>query len=178
MKNILLCSGGLDSMVIYHEYKEEIDECVYIRYRGGHPSTIQELELLERERIPVTIIDIDNLSVDERGFYYGRNLKFMLAVREYFAGEDINVFVGNTANDGFSDNTRWFFYALEDIINKSYPNTLRITCPLENRTKRSLIKEAKEEGVHFYFCDTGNDEPCMKCHSCKAMIDGGYFDED
>ena len=178
MKNILLCSGGLDSMVIYNEYKEEIDECIYIRYRGEHPSTLQELGLLRRENIPVTVVDIDNLLVDGRGFYYGRNLKFMLTVRELFPNEDINVFIGNTANDGFSDNTRGFFYLLEDVINKSFPNTLRITCPLENRTKKSLIKEAKERGVHFYFCDTGTDKPCMKCHSCKAMLDGGYFNED
>lgn len=176
MKNILLCSGGLDSMVIYHTMRDEIDECVYIKYRGEHPATIQELKCIEKAGIKVRVISIDDLKCDEKGFYFGRNLRFMLAIRELYIGEDINVFIGNTANDNFSDNTRSFFYKVEDIINCSYPNTMRITCPLENRTKKSIVKTAKENDITFYFCDKGEDAPCMKCHSCKAMIDCGYFD--
>lgn len=178
MKNILLCSGGLDSMIIHSEIKNEIDEYVYVKYRRNHPATLQELRVLNDAGIEPTVIEIDQIPMDREGFYFGRNLKLIMAVREQFPNENINVYIGNTANDNFGDNTRKFFYDLEDIINKSYPYVLRITCPLENRTKKSLIKEAKEKGLRFYFCDTGRDEPCMKCHSCKAMIDGGYFDED
>lgn len=175
MKNILLISGGLDSMVIHGRMKDFVDEYVYIKYRGEHPATKQELKVLERAGVKPTIISIDDLKCDERGFYFGRNLRFMLAVREHFINEDINVLIGNTANDNFSDNTRSFFYRLEDIINNSYPNTLRITCPLENMSKKELVHEAKENGIEFYFCDRGEDEPCMECHSCKAMQDAGYF---
>lgn len=176
MKNILLCSGGLDSMVIYHSMmKNEIDECVYIKYRGEHPATVQELKCIEKAGIKIRIISIDDLKCDEKSFYFGRNLRFMLAIRELYLGEDINVFIGNTANDNFSDNTRSFFYKVEDIINCSYPNTMRITCPLENKTKRYIANKAKTMGIDFYFCDKGDEKPCMKCHSCKAMIDCGYF---
>lgn len=176
MKNVLLISGGLDSMIIANSYKDEIDEYVYIKYRGEHPATVQELKKISTAGISPRIIEIDDLKADERGFYFGRNLRFAIAVREMFCNEDINVFIGNTANDNFSDNTRSFFYRLEDIINNSYPRTMRITCPLQDRTKKSLIKEAKKNGIDFYFCDKGDEEPCMECHSCKAMEDGGYFD--
>jgi len=178
MKNILLISGGLDSMVIYTtKLRDYIDECVYIKYRGDHPATIQELKVLEKAGIKPTILTIDDLKCDERGFYFGRNLRFMLAIREHFIGEDINVFIGNTANDNFSDNTRSYFYRLEDIINNSYPNsTMRITCPLQDMTKKQITYIAKTNNIPFYFCDKGDDEPCMKCHSCVAMKDAGYFD--
>jgi len=176
MRNILLLSGGLDSMVIYHNMKSEIDECVYIKYRNDHPATIQELKLLKSESIDFKIIETQELNCNADGFYSGRNMKFVLLIRELYIDEDINIIIGNTANDNFTDNTRSFFYHLEDVINASYPHKLRITCPLENRTKKSLINEAKQKHIKFYFCDTGNDTPCMKCHSCKAMADCGYFD--
>lgn len=176
MKNILLCSGGLDSMVIYHTMKEEIDECIYIKYRGDHPATLRELEVIKNEGIDIKVIDIDDLQCDEVGFYNGRNLKFILTVRELYVNEDITVFVGNTSNDNFNDNTRLFFYKLEDVINNSYTKKIRIVCPLENCTKKSIVSLAKKANINFYFCDKGDKKPCMKCHSCKAMADCGYFD--
>ena len=178
MKNILLISGGLDSMVINGAVlKDYIDDYIYIKYRGEHPATIQELKMLKNAGIEPTILTIDDLRCDERGFYFGRNLRFMIAVREHFIDEDINVIIGNTANDNFSDNTRSFFYRLEDIINNSYPKTtMRITCPLENMSKKQIVSIAKANDISFYFCDKGDDKPCMKCHSCIAMKDAGYFD--
>lgn len=175
MKNLLLISGGLDSMVIYYNYKEEIDKCIYIDYRKNHPARNQELEILKKNNINPVIIPIENLKQNSDGFYFGRNLKMLLAVREMFCDEDICVFIGNTANDNFSDNTRNFFYQLENVINQSYPMTIRIICPLENRTKKSLAKEAKEKKINYYFCDTGGEKPCGTCHSCKAMKEIGYL---
>ena len=175
MKNILLLSGGLDSMVIYHEMKDEIDDCVYIMYRRNRKANDKEMETIKRVGVSPTIIEIPEVQECDEGFFEARNFKMILAVREKYLNSDINVIIGSTANDCFTDNNRMFFYELEDVLNKSYKKSIRITCPLENRSKRSLIHEAEEEDIPFYFCDSGEDEPCRKCHSCHAMEEAGYF---
>ena len=175
MKNVLLISGGLDSMVINSRMGEFVDEFIYVKYRGDHPATLQELKCIRDAGIEPTILNIENLTCDKKGFYSGRNMKIIVAVRERFIGEDINVIVGNTANDNFTDNMRTFFYKLEEVINSSYEGTIRITCPLENMSKKQLVKEAMDKNISFYFCDKGEESPCKKCHSCKAMKDAGYF---
>lgn len=133
------------------------------------------MKCIERTGIDVRIVDIDDIECDERGFYFGRNLTLMLTLRKLYKDDNINVIIGNTANDNFSDNTRMFFYQLEDVINRSFPNTMRITCPLENMTKSQILKIAMDNKIDFYFCDNGTDEPCGKCHSCLSMIDCGYM---
>jgi len=179
MKHILLASGGVDSTLIYFKKKEIIDDILYFDY--GHRFKDKELKVIKKlYGNKCKIVKIEDLKVSKNGFFYGRNLKFFITVRELYPDEDIMVYFGHSADDNFSDNTRYFLYEVERVINHSYPNkTLRIITPLENMTKKEIWKEllSMNPPVLPWFCDYPYDEPCGKCHSCKAMKDAGIFDE-
>ena len=165
-------SGGVDSMTIWKMKKEIIDEIVYIDY--NHHFKEKEFSVLQKLNIIPTIIKIEDMKKDERGFFFGRNLKFMIAVREYFINEDICVYFGNCAEDNFSDNAREYIYRVEQIINNSFPkNTIRIICPLQDLSKKEIINllktYAENKEIKPYWCDSGEEEACGICHSCQAM---------
>ena len=169
MKKILLISGGMDSLLIYFSKKEIFDKYIYIDY--GHRFLKKELEKIEKLGINFETIKISNLK-DNNGFFYGRNLRFMIAVREKFINENIAVYFGNNIDDNYNDNTHEFLQRTEKIINDSYPDaTFRICCPLKDLSKQEIMLECKKNDIDFYFCDSGMEEPCKKCHSCIAMID-------
>lgn len=173
MKKVLLISGGMDSLLIHELKKDYIDYYVYIDY--GHRFLSQEFENIKNLSINPIILKINNLK-DHEGFFFGRNLHFFIKVREHFIDENICVYFGNNADDNYNDNTREYLSRVEKVINDSYPTkTLRIICPLENLNKQEIFKLCKEKEIKYYFCDSGEKEPCLKCHSCKAMIDAGLI---
>lgn len=165
----------MDSLLIYHQKKDIISEYVYIDY--GQVFKEQELSILNALPLTYHTIHLTDLKKDDRNFFFGRNMRFMIAVREQYIGENILVYFGNNADDNFTDNSREYLYRLEELINDSYPNTLRIICPLEHMTKEEIHTELKRiaPNTAFYFCDSGNDTPCRTCHSCQAMIDAGLL---
>ena len=176
MRKILLISGGFDSLLIY-KMKPFINNYIYFDY--GDTIINQELKRIEKLPVKVEIIKLPKINCNENKFFYGRNLRFIMAVREKYPDENILVYIGNNADDNFPDNTREYFYRLEGLINNSYPNTLRIICPLQDFTKEEICAMAKQYedliALNPYYCDTGNDEPCRKCHSCLAMISAGML---
>lgn len=172
MKKVLLVSGGLDSMLIYAEKKHLIDYLVYFDY--GHRFMAQELACLDKQKVPYRIVKMRELP-EKNGWFFGRNLAFLIACREAFLSEDIAVYVGTNADDCYTDNAFEFMQRAEKIINDSYvTNTMRVVCPLKDMTKQEIISKARQLGVGFYFCDSGEADACGKCHSCVAMQDAGY----
>lgn len=177
MKKVCLISGGMDSLLIHLMKKDIISEYVYIDY--GHAFKQREIAVLDKLPITYTILRLPDLQKDSKSFFFGRNMRFMIAVREKYIDENIIVYFGNNADDNFTDNSREYLSRLEKLINDSYPNTLRIICPLENMTKEEIYAELKrrEPSIPYYFCDTGDATPCGKCHSCQAMIDAGLLEK-
>lgn len=181
MKKVLLLSGGFDSLLISEYKRENIHHFVYIDY--GHRFRDRELEVLRKWQDYsgrfVEMLNLPDLK-DKDGFFFGRNLRFMIAVRERYVEDNILVYFGNNADDNYNDNTREFLARTEKVINDSYPKTMRIICPLENNTKEEIVRMYQESdlykaGIIPYFCDSGQIEPCRKCHSCQAMIDAGVL---
>lgn len=170
MRKILLMSGGLDSTCLYFENKEWISDILYFDY--GHKFKDAELKVMDALKINYKVEQIQNLSKNETGFFYCRNLTFMMKVRELYPNEDILVYFGNNADDNYCDNSREYFYRLEALINDSHPKTLRIICPYENLTKEQIYRKYKDLNIEIdpYWCDSGESIPCRKCHSCQAMI--------
>lgn len=181
MKKVLLISGGFDSLLISEMKRSSINYYVYINY--GHRFLKNERWVLQKWMDKTGKI-IEELTLpdlkDKEGFFFGRNLRFMIAVRERFIDDNILVYFGNNADDNYNDNTREFLARVEKVINDSYPKTLRIICPLENMTKQEILAEYLTTSLHAggikpYFCDSGELEPCRKCHSCQAMIEAGLL---
>jgi len=170
MKKILLISGGMDSLVIHRVKQKSIDECIYIDY--GQKNKSAEKEKIAKSGIPFTELIIPKLK-DTNGFFLARNLKFVMAIVEYYKGQDIVLYFGNTAEDNYPDNTREYLYRVEKIINDSYSNAVRIICPLQDMGKREIYEMATEMGIDYYFCDVGEEKPCKKCHSCITMEEAG-----
>jgi 7-cyano-7-deazaguanine synthase in queuosine biosynthesis len=178
MKKILLISGGFDSLLIAEQKHGMIDEYVYFDY--GQKFIKRELEVIEKWEkffgINVQIIKMDKLK-EKDGMFFGRNLLFFLMIRELYMYENICVYFGNNAEDNYSDNTRAYLFQLEKMINDSYPMmAMRIICPLENMNKKEIyleytLSDSYDGGIIPYFCDSGDEVPCKKCHSCIVMLD-------
>ena len=176
MKKILLISGGIDSLTLYAQKQDILSEIIYFDY--GQKFRDKELETLKSLEIPFKKVSLPDLKFDERMFFYGRNMHFMIKVREMFIDDNILVYFGNNADDNFMDNSREFFFRLEQLINNSYTNkTIRIVCPFESMTKEEVVEKNKEmfKEMTGYWCDGGKDEPCRECHSCDAMISAGLL---
>lgn len=184
MKKVLLISGGFDSLLISEMKSDSIDFYANINY--GHRFFAHERNVLKNWQYVTgkafLELELPDLA-DKDGFFFGRNLRFLILVREYFLKAEIpniGVYFGNNADDNYNDNTREFLARAEKIINDSYPGTMRVICPLENNSKQEIIKLYKATDLHHagiipYFCDSGEDEPCRKCHSCIAMMDAGVI---
>ena len=176
MKKVLLISGGMDSLLINELKRDNIDYYVYIDY--GHKFKEQEFKNIKKIGIEPIILELPKLK-DNDGFFLGRNLHFFIKVREHFIDENICIYFGNNADDNYNDNTREYLSRVEKIINDSFPQTtLRIICPLENLTKKEIFNLCLEKQIEYYFCDSGDKEPCLKCHSCQAMIDAGLLEKE
>lgn len=175
MKKILAISGGLDSLTIYFMKKKFIDDCVYIDY--GQKFKKRETDVLNKLNIKYFIIKIKYLDRQDNGFFDGRNLHFLIAIREFYKNQNIVVYFGNCSEDNFSDNSREYFFRLEKIMNDSYSDTIRIICPLENMVKKEIhnIYVEAEKETSPYWCDSGGKYPCGKCHSCLAMKQSGLL---
>ena len=167
-----MLSGGLDSMCILKEKgKDFFQDIVFIDYG----QRFLEKEYSVCKSFITKVITIDTLK-DKDGFFFGRNLRFFIAIREAFIDQNIVVYFGNNSDDNYNDNTYEFIQRVEKIINDSYPYTLRINCPYKDFSKEEIYNKALELNVNdYYYCDLGLDEPCGKCHSCIAMIDAGLL---
>lgn len=166
MRKILLLSGGMDSMLILKEKgKDFFSNIVYIDY--GH--RFKEKEFNCCKQYITDVIKIENLK-EKDGFYFGRNLRFFIAIREKFEG-NIAVYFGNNSDDNYADNSFEYFMRIEKILNDSYPFTIRINTPFFMLSKEEIYNKIKELDIAYYFCDLGGEKPCLECHSCIAMIE-------
>ena len=164
-KNILLVSGGNDSLYIYHKYNDKKQfECIYFDY--GQEFIDNELEALDKNKIKYKIVKLPKLEKLESGFFKGRNLLFILKLSETF--DDATIFIGTNKDDIFKDNSRRFFSKLIYCINNSYDKSLKIRLPLKKITKKEIIDYIRENNLKTYSCYE-KDGPCGKCKACLEV---------
>ena len=168
MKNILLISGGYDSLYIYHKLnKKKKFECIYFDY--GQEYLENEIKILNNLNINYSLVKINDLMTEENGFVLGRNLNFFLKLVDMYGKEPINVYVGSNKDDVFADNNRRFFSRLSYILNNSFLSNISIKLPLRKITKKEIVKYIKENNLQAYSCYE-KDGPCGKCKACKSLL--------
>jgi len=177
MKKILLMSGGFDSLLLSYQTRFVITDYIYLQY--GQKFLQQEkavlLKWIQHTKKAIQYCEIPKLKQID-GMFFGRNLQFMLFLREKYLNQNIVVYFGNNATDTYSDNSFEYMMRLEKIINDSYPRmAMRIICPLANLAKDQIVMDYYRTllytnyGIEPYYCDSGKPEPCGKCHSCMVM---------
>ena len=176
MNRVLLLSGGVDSLYLYYKLCDKTDDCIYIDY--GQKFKKQELQVLKNHRIKYKIIKIDSLKDNKTEFFYGRNLKLLLAIADRYKGTThVQVIIGCNKDDEFSDNNEGFMCRAESIISDSYGMIFMIITPLSNMRKKEIATKLRNLTDRTpYWCHKGTKNPCGECHGCKAMIKAGVFD--
>lgn len=164
-KNILLISGGNDSLYLYHKYNVKKQfECFYFDY--GQEYKENELDILKKQKIDYKIIKIDNLKKLDNGFFEGRNFLFILKLAEIF--NNVEIFIGSNKEDTFKDNNRKFFSRLVYCINNSFNKNIKIRLPLKKITKKEILDYIKKNKIETYSCYQKNG-PCGKCKACLSL---------
>ena len=148
--DVLLLSGGADSIYLYNKYK--YDKYIFFNYSQKHIA--HELNVLEDLNLKnIDIIDIDDLKQDKKGFYYSRNLKFVLNVLDSFK-EDISnlnsITFGTNKVSTHPDNNREFFNLLESLIEKSYKQKIKLKTPLKDIHKKDINNYLDKKNIRYY----------------------------
>lgn len=173
MVNILLLSGGMDSTLIYY-IEKNIDEYVFFNY--GQKQLKQERNAIKKLNVKYKEIKINKLNYTKNGFIQGRNLTFLIELRELYIDKNIVVFIGSNKDDVFPDNNTKFMKKVESILNASYIKNIKIITPLSNTTKKTISKSLSQvENVSPYWCYSGTETPCGICKSCKELKKIGEF---
>lgn len=194
MKIVMICSGGLDSTVLYHFEKEVGHEIIPINFNYG-----SKHNEIERQRaldlIPnLRIIDIDlsflkssllkNQEDIPQGHYEAENMKstvvpfrngIMLAYAIAIAeSENADaVMLGSHAGDHtiYPDCRPEFTKAMNDSATFGTFNGVQVISPFNNKTKSQIVSVGKEIEIEdimarTWTCYEGREKHCGKCGSC------------
>jgi len=162
MINILLYSGGNDSKMILHKYNDVDFIKIYFNY--GQKYYNQEKKYLSFD---TTIIKTPILKMNKVGFFFGRNLMFLIEIaKRYKTGI---IWMGTNKNDVFDDNNKTFLNNVIDVINISYNTKFKIKLPLKNTSKYKIMQYINKYKIDTYSCYVGKTKPCGKCKACKSI---------
>ena len=162
MKNILLISGGNDSMMIHEMLKETNLDLIYFDY--GQPYLKEEIKRLPKN---TKIKKIAKLEIEDSGYVKGRNFMFLFELRKLY--DKGCIFMGSNKDDIFPDNNERFLKRCIQIINKSFKTKLKIKLPLKNMTKKEILKYVNQNKLNTYSCYKGGVKPCGKCKACLSV---------
>lgn len=196
MKALLVYSGGLDSTVLLHKYREHIVTAVSFVYGAKHNS--REIDKAKQNcselGIRHIIIDISNIgaclksSLFEEddvpsGKYDSENMKstvvpfrngIMLSIAAGIAesnGFD-TVMIANHAGDHFiyPDCRPEFIEKMNESINLGTDGSVKLFAPFTNISKTEIVKIGAEIDVDFkntWTCYNGREVHCGVCGSCN-----------
>lgn len=161
--NILLCSGGNDSLYIFHKFNKKKFKTIYFNY--GQKYMEEEVK-----RIPAgtEIINIPELVVTEKGFFLGRNLTFLIEIAKRYS--EGTIWFGSQSEDIFPDNNIKFFKKAIKVVNASFGTNLKIKIPLRKLTKKEIMDYITSNNINTYSCYVGGEIPCGECKACKSIL--------
>lgn len=193
---LLIYSGGMDSTVLLHRYKDEIAEAVSFFYGSKHnrQEIKQAIDNCEELGIPHRIIELDTFMKDfnssliqkdkevPEGHYEDETMKstvvpfrngIMLSIAVGLA-ESQNlkrVFLASHAGDHavYPDCRPDFTKHLDHAAYFGTYNQVRIVSPFNLISKREIAVIGHELGVDFtktWSCYNGREKHCGKCGTC------------
>ena len=196
MKALIVYSGGMDSTVLLHEYKEQIELAVSFDYGNKHAA--QELEkaqtncaklgirhlvvdlpfintlfrsslLQGQEEIPEGLYDTENMSSTIVPFRNGIMLAIAAGIAES-NGLD-TLLIANHSGDHFiyPDCREPFIDAMNNAIREGTDRKIALLSPYCDMTKRDIALRGKRLKVNFsdtYSCYKGGKTHCGKCATC------------
>jgi 7-cyano-7-deazaguanine synthase len=195
MKSVIIYSGGLDSTVLLHQYKDEIGLAVSFDYGSKH----NEMEIgfarknCQKLNIPHLIIPLSFFSHFKSsllksggeiptGNYANDNMKstvvpfrngIMLSIAAGIAeSNEMNaVLIANHDGDHsiYPDCRTEFIHAIDEAVRLGTYADVRVVSPYSDRSKRDIALIGRELGVDFsdtYSCYKGGEVHCGLCSTC------------
>ncbi|MHB1461356.1 MAG: 7-cyano-7-deazaguanine synthase QueC [Armatimonadota bacterium] len=194
-KIVLVYSGGMDSTVLLHEYRDEIAIALSFDYGAKHNAQESRMAALNCDRlgIPRRVISLDfmklfhsslttdSLAVPE-GHYTDESMRntvvpfrngIMLAIAAGIA-EDMNcsaVGIANHAGDHaiYPDCTTAFINSMTQAIHHGTYVGIKLMAPYTELTKRQIALTGQQLGVDFsqtWSCYKGGENHCGRCGTC------------
>jgi 7-cyano-7-deazaguanine synthase in queuosine biosynthesis len=185
--HVLFVGGGLDSAYLRFLKQDIIEEYVHFNY--GQPCVDQEKDAVNTWGIDSKIISWLVIPPIACGtFYYARNLKFMLALKDRYPLSEIVLYMGCTADDVAFDSQPSYVQNAAALVQASYEGAFRVVTPLIDMTKKEIVLslvdlladlEIDHEGVKLWWCncplpDNSACGECISCHLARTQGIGNW----
>lgn len=195
-KSLIILSGGMDSVTLLYDKKDEIAVAVTFDYGSNHNKREEEFakyhcnELgIEHIIIPLTFIHdyfksslLEGASAIPDGHYEDETMKstvvpfrngIMLSVACGIAEsrELEKVLIANHFGDHaiYPDCRKGFIDAMSEAMRNGTYKGVTIDAPYTNITKTDIAKIGKSLGIDYsktYSCYKGGEKHCGKCGTC------------
>lgn len=194
--SLIIVSGGMDSVTMLYEYKDQIAVGVSFDYGSNHNAKEIPFAKMHCERLGIKHIVIPLLFIHDyfkssllegagaipEGHYAAENMKstvvpfrngIMLSIACGIAASHglKKVMIANHAGDHtiYPDCRPDFINAMSQAMNFGTFENVQISAPYTNITKGEIAKHGKALGVNYaetWSCYKGGDKHCGKCGTC------------
>ncbi len=193
---VIVVSGGMDSMTMLYEYKDEIALAVSFDYGSNHNAkeipfakeACDELNI-PHITIPLSFMKdyfksslLEGSEAIPEGHYQAENMKstvvpfrngIMLAIAAGLAESNSlkRLMIANHGGDHaiYPDCRNEFISSMSDAISNGTYDNITIFAPYTNITKSDIASHGKKLGLDYtktWSCYKGNDIHCGKCGTC------------
>lgn len=175
---VLLLSGGLDSALLLHRYKDEIGLCLFFDYGQPHIAEFEKAALLACEyEKQLIVVKIPQIRKTNDVVFAARNAILVSTAASYALERGFDtVMIGCNWSDwqDFPDCRPMFWNKMRDAFDLGYD--IRISTPLLYTEKKAIVDEARHYGLleKTLTCYAPVDgKACGECPSCKVRIAAG-----
>lgn len=194
--SVIIVSGGMDSITLLNEFKDDIALAITFDYGSNHAKKEIGFAKLHCERlgikhliIPLSFIHdyfksslLEGADAIPEGHYADENMKstvvpfrngIMLSIACGIAESNglHHVMIANHAGDHaiYPDCRRAFVEAMSEAMTKGTYEGVEIFAPYTNITKTDIAKRGKAIGLNYaetWSCYKGGEKHCGKCGTC------------
>lgn len=195
-EKLIIVSGGMDSITLLNEYKDEIAMAVTFDYGSNHAKKEIPMAKLHCERLDIKHIVIPLAFIHEyfkssllegadaipEGHYAAENMKstvvpfrngIMLAIACGIAESNglKEVMIANHSGDHaiYPDCRTEFINAMSEAMRLGTYEGISIIAPYSDITKTDIARHGKEIGLNYaetWSCYKGGEKHCGKCGTC------------
>lgn len=195
-KSLIIVSGGMDSVTLLHDRKEQIALAVTFDYGSNHNKREAEFAAyhckrlgIERIVIPLAFIKeyfksslLDGADAVPEGHYQDENMKstvvpfrngIMLSIACGLAESRglTRVLIANHAGDHaiYPDCRATFIASMSEAMAYGTYRNVTIEAPYTGISKTDIAKIGKQLGIDYsktYSCYKGGEKHCGKCGTC------------
>lgn len=172
MKTIALVSGGVDSVVMAHQYPKAIP--VFIKYQNTYlEQEYKTCQELFGERLVVVELKASHLAIEDQVFVPNRNMTFA-SIACTLLNPDVIMMAG-LRDDNAVDKNPQAFREMSRMLTKFSGKIVKVMSPYFKMTKGQMVEKflktydtvtAKYILSKTYSCYTGNKEECGECEAC------------